>query len=169
MNRDLPIFLYARLLLLVLAQAMVFSKLSIFGTITPMIYVIFLFTYPTHQNRSIFLSVSFLMGLFLDLLLDSMALHSICLLSMAYVRPKIMRFTFGLNFELQSFRIHKAPLQQRYTFLIISILIHHFLYFSLEIFSLSLAGLVIKKTLLTSLASFVLSLLILALFSPKKS
>lgn len=109
------------------------------------------------------------MGIILDVFLDSLAIHTICLMSMAFLRPKIMRFIFGLNYELISFRIQKTPKQQRYNFLLIVVLVHHFLYFSIEAFSISLIGLILEKVFLTSIATFVLSVLILSLFTTKKA
>lgn len=169
MNRDLPVFVLLRVLALVLAQVFVFNKLSLFGSVTPMVYVIFLYLYPTHKNQHILLSSGFVTGLLLDLFLDSLALHTIALTFMCYIRPKIMRFTFGLNFEQKSFRIQRAPIQQRYSFLILIVIIHHFIYFSVEALSFSLSFLVLKKVVFTSFISFVLSVLLLSLFSSKKS
>jgi hypothetical protein len=169
MNKDSPLFLILRISILIVTQVFLFSKISLFGFITPMVYVIFFYVYPTHKNRSVLLTVSFLMGIILDVLLDSLAIHTVCLMSMAFLRPKIMRFIFGLNYELKSFRIQKTPKQQRYTFLLIVVFVHHFLYFSVEAFSISLIGLILEKVFLTSIATFVLSVLILSLFTTKKA
>lgn len=169
MNKDLPFFVSVRVLALVLAQVFIFSKLNLFGLVSPMVYVIFLYLYPTHRDRHLLLTAGFITGLVLDVFLDSLALHTLCLTIMCYIRPRIMRFTFGLNFEQKTFRIHKAPIQQRYTFLLIIICVHHFLYFSLEALNPAMFLWVLKKVFLTSLASFVLSILVLALFSSKKS
>lgn len=134
-----------------------------------MIYVIFLFIYPTHKNRSLALSTAFFMGLALDILLDQLAIHTISLLIVTYLRPKIMRFNFGLNFEQKSFKIYKAPLQQRLLFLLLITGLHHLIFFSTETFSFFHLGLVLKKTFATTPISFFLSALIIVLFSPKKT
>ncbi len=168
MNKDLRLFVIVRVVALVLAQVFIFSKLNLFGLVSPMVYVIFLYLYPTHKDRHLLLTAGFITGLVLDVFLDSLALHTLCLTIMCYIRPRIMRFTFGLNYEQKTFRIYKASIEQRFAFLLISIGIHHFLYFSLEALNPAMYLWILKKTVLTSLASFVLSVLILALFSSKK-
>ncbi len=168
MNRELPIYLPIKAVLLILVQAFIFSKMALFGFISPMIYSILLYIYPTHKNRSLWITWAFLFGLSLDILLDTLALHAIVLLFMAYIRPKIMRFMFGLNFEQKSFRIQQAPVAQRYTFIAAIILLHHLVYFSLEAFSWSKWLLVIEKTFSTGIVSFIFSLLLINLLTTRK-
>jgi rod shape-determining protein MreD len=168
MNRELPIYLPIKAVLLILVQAFIFSKMALFGFISPMIYSILLYIYPTHKNRSLWITWAFLFGLSLDILLDTLALHAIVLLFMAYIRPKIMRVMFGLNFEQKSFRIQQAPVAQRYTFIAAIILLHHLVYFSLEAFSWSKWLLVIEKTFSTGIVSFIFSLLLINLLTTRK-
>lgn len=155
-------------MLLILIQAFIFSEMALFGFISPMIYSILLYIYPTHKNRSLWITWAFLFGLSLDILLDTLALHAIVLLFMAYIRPKIMRVMFGLNFEQKSFRIQQAPVAQRYTFIAVIILLHHLVYFSLEAFSWSKWLLVIEKTFSTGIVSFIFSLLLITLLTTRK-
>lgn len=155
-------------MLLILIQAFIFSEMALFGFISPMIYSILLYIYPTHKNRSLWITWAFLFGLSLDILLDTLALHAIVLLFMAYIRPKIMRVMFGLNFEQKSFRIQQAPVAQRYTFIVVIILLHHLVYFSLEAFSWSKWLLVIEKTFSTGIVSFIFSLLLITLLTTRK-
>ncbi len=155
-------------MLLILIQAFIFSEMALFGFISPMIYSILLYIYPSHKNRSLWITWAFLFGLSLDILLDTLALHAIVLLFMAYIRPKIMRVMFGLNFEQKSFRIQQAPVAQRYTFIAVIILLHHLVYFSLEAFSWSKWLLVIEKTFSTGIVSFIFSLLLITLLTTRK-
>lgn len=168
MNRELPIYLPIKVILLILIQAFIFSKMALFGFISPMIYIILLYIYPTHKNRSLWITWGFLFGLCLDILLDTLALHATVLVFMAYLRPKVMRVIFGLNFELKSFRIQQAPIAQRYAFIATAVFLHHLIYFSLEAFSWSKWMLVLEKTFTTGLFSFIFSLLLITLLSSKK-
>ncbi len=168
MNRELPIYLPIKVVLLILIQAFVFSKMALFGFISPMIYLLILYIYPTHKNRSLWITWGFLFGLSLDILLDTLALHAIVLVFMAYIRPKMMRIMFGLNFEQKSFRIQQAPVAQRYSFIAAIIILHHLVYFSLEAFSWSKWLLVLEKTFSTGIVSFIFSLLLITLLSPRR-
>jgi hypothetical protein len=133
-----------------------------------MVYILFLYWYPIKQNRSIFIGLSFLLGLSIDFFSDTMALHSAATITIAYLRPTMMRFVFGINYEFQSFKLGNTTKAQQFTFLALLILVHHLVYFSLEIFSFANVLLIVKKVLSIGLASLILCLLFGSLFSVDK-
>jgi hypothetical protein len=87
---------------------------------------------------------------------------------MAFFRPMIMRFVFGVNYEFQSFRLNNTTRAQQIAFLTFLILGHHTIFFFLEIFSLSHLLLLLKKIVITSAGTLVLSILMITLFSAEK-
>ncbi len=157
-----------RFILLVLIQVLVFNRLNFFGSINPMVYILFLYWYPIKQNSALFIGLSFLLGLSIDFFSDTMALHSAATITIAYLRPAIMRFVFGINYEFQSFKLGHTTRAQQFTFLALLIIVHHVIYFSLEIFSFANALLVLKKVLSTGLGTLILCLLFGSLFSVGK-
>lgn len=157
-----------RFLLLVLVQVLVFNKLNFFGYINPMIYVLFLFWYPLKEKRPTFITICFLLGLTIDIFSDTLAINAAATTTIAYLRPPLMRLVFGVNYEFQSFKLNNATRIQQFTFLALLVVLHHMVYFSLEIFSFANILLILKKTLVVGLASIVLCLLFIALFSTKK-
>ncbi|MFT5737637.1 MAG: rod shape-determining protein MreD [Maribacter sp.] len=157
-----------RFTLLVLVQVLIFNRLNLFGFINPLIYVLFIYWYPVKKNRTTFLIVSFLLGFFIDVFSDTLAINAAATATIAYFRPVIMRFVFGVNYEFQSFKLNSSTKAQQFTFLALLIVIHHVTYFILEIFSFANSLLILQKTLMTGLASLVLCLLFISLFSTKK-
>ncbi len=157
-----------RFTLLVLVQVLIFNRLNFFGFINPLIYVLFIYWYPIKENRTTFLIVSFLLGLFIDVFSDTLAINAAATVTIAYFRPVIMRFVFGVNYEFQSFKLNSSTKAQQFTFLALLIVIHHLTYFTLEIFSFANSLLIIQKTLMIGLASLILCLLFISLFSTKK-
>ena len=157
-----------RFILLVLVQVLIFNRLNFFGFINPMVYILFLYWYPIKENRAAFIGLGFLLGLSIDFFSDTMALHSAATITIAYLRPTIMRFVFGINYEFQSFKLSNATRAQQFTFLALLILVHHLVYFSLEIFSIANLFLIVKKVLSIGFASIVLCLLFSSLFSVNK-
>ncbi|WP_339706896.1 rod shape-determining protein MreD [uncultured Kriegella sp.] len=157
-----------RFTLLVLVQVLVFNRLNFFGYINPMVYILFLYWYPIKENRSAFIALSFLLGLSIDFFSDTLALNAASTVTIAYVRPTIMRFVFGVNFEFQSFKLSSTTKAQQITFLALLIIVHHLVFFSLEIFSLENFLLVLKKTVSIGLATLILCLLFGSLFSASK-
>ncbi|MBD1262303.1 rod shape-determining protein MreD [Maribacter polysiphoniae] len=167
MNRGIFINII-RFILLVLVQVLVFNRLNFFGFINPMVYIMFLYWYPIKENRAVFIGLSFLLGLSVDFLSDTMAIHAAATTTIAYLRPAIMRFVFGINYEFQSFKLSNTTKAQQFTFLALLILVHHSVYFSMEIFSIANLLLIVKKVLSNGLASLILCLLFSTLFSVKK-
>lgn len=157
-----------RFIALVLAQVLLCNNIGFLGFINPMIYILFIYWYPIKQNRAIFILIAFLLGFTIDIFSDTLAFHTAATLSIAYVRPSIMRFCFGVNFEFQSFKIASVPWIQKITFLTFLIVIHHSVFFAFEVFSFANFLLILKKVIIVSLASLVLCALFSSLFSVKK-
>jgi len=147
---------------------LVFNRLNFFGFINPMVYILFLYWYPIKQNRAAFIGLSFLLGLSIDFFSDTMAINAASTISIAYMRPAIMRFVFGVNYEFQSFKLGNATKVQQFTFLALLIVVHHVVFFTLEIFSFSNILLILKKVVSISAATLVLCLLFSSLFSVRK-
>jgi rod shape-determining protein MreD len=154
-----------RFILLVLVQVWIFNNLNLLGYINPMVYVLFLYWYPLRQNRSVFLVVSFALGFVIDIFSDTMAIHAISAMTMAYIRPLLLRFCYGNNYEFQGFSYTNTTRLQRITFMILLIVIHHLIFFSLEILSFYHFVLILKKVLFTSGISLLLCLLFSSLFA----
>ncbi len=157
-----------RFVFLILAQILLCNKIAFLGFINPMIYILFIYWYPIKQNRAIFIFISFLLGFTIDIFSDTLAFHTAATLTIAYLRPVIMRFCFGVNYEYQSFKISSATWIQKITFLALLIIIHHAVFFTLEVFNFDNILLISKKIGAVSAASLLLCILFSSLFSVKK-
>lgn len=157
-----------RFVLLILVQVLVFNRLNFFGFINPMVYVLFLYWYPIKKNRATFMLVCFFLGLLIDIFSDTLALNAAATVTIAYLRPSIMRFVFGVNYEFQSFKLNSSTKAQQFTFLALLIVIHHVIYFTLEIFSFANLLLILKKSITIGVASVILCLLFISLFSSRR-
>lgn len=149
-------------------QVFVLNQVHLFGSISPMVYLIFVYDYPTSQNRSVLLSIGFVFGMILDILTDSLAFNTLSLLIITYFRPYILGFIFGIATEQKSFKFNDTTLVQRMSYLGLLVLIHHSVFFISEGMSISNSWLITKKIITTSLVSFILMLLLLSLFSKQK-
>lgn len=157
-----------RFTLLVLVQILVFNRLNFFGFINPLVYVLFIYWYPIKENTTTFLIISFLLGFCIDIFSDTLAINAAATVTIAYFRPVLMRFVFGVNYEFQSFKLNSSTKVQQFTFLALLIVIHHITYFTLEIFNFTNSLLILQKTLTIGLATLILCLLFISLFSTRK-
>jgi len=156
-----------RFIVLVLIQVLVLNNINFLGYINPYIYILFIILYPIKNNRLLFIFLSFLLGLAVDLFLDSGGVHAAACVTIAYARPVILKFVFGSLYDHQTIKFSSTEFGQKVTYFTIIILIHHLILFSLEIFNTSKIILILKKSLFSSIFTILLCLLIIVLFSRK--
>lgn len=156
-----------RFLVLILTQVLICSQINFFGYINPYIYILFIILFPVKNNRSLFIFLSFLLGLIVDLFLDSGGIHAAASVFIAYARPIVLKFSFGMIYEHQSIKFDSVDFGAKLTYITIMIAVHHIILFSLEIFSISKIILILQKTLFSSIFTIILCVLITIIFSRK--
>jgi len=156
-----------RFIALVLVQVLVLNNINFLGYINPYCYVLFIILYPVNSNRMLFLFLSFLMGLTIDMFMDSGGVHAAASVTIAYLRPVFLKSTFGLLFEHHAVKFKETDIETRITYMIPMVVIHHFVLFGLEVFNIGEILLILKKTLFSSIFTLILCLLIIVLFSRK--
>jgi hypothetical protein len=157
-----------RFIFLLAAQIVIFNNIDLFGYINPYPYVLFILLYPVNSNRAGLLAASFLLGLTVDLFANSGGIHATSCLILAYVRPTYFKFAFGLSYEYQTIRINDRLSPERFTFILISILTHHFILFLLEYFKFIFILDALLRTIVTTIFTLIVSIIIIYLFKPSK-
>lgn len=157
-----------RFLVLLLVQVGICNQINFMGYINPYIYIIFILLFPINNNRQVFLIVSFLLGMLIDIFSDSGGVHAAASLVLAYSRPLILKSSFGLMYDYQSVKFSHSDFGSLFTYVIIATILHHMVLFTLEVFNLSLILLILKKVVFSSIFTCILSLIILILFSKGK-
>ena len=166
MNRDNLISILQFLLLLLL-QSFLLNNINFFGFINPNLYLLFVIVYRLDGNSTYLIILSFTLGLLLDLLTQGSGGHTIASLTIAFLRSFIIRFSFGVNYDVPMGMIKGSPLSQRLLYLLLTIFIHHMVLYSIIYFSYSNIIAIIKNTLFTSLFTFILVYISLGLFKEK--
>ena len=156
-----------RFIVLVLVQALILNNINFLGYINPYIYILFIILFPIKNNRVLVIFLSFLLGLCVDLFLDSGGVHAAACVTIAYIRPLVLKFSFGMIYEHQTIKFSNTEFGQRLTYFAIMTFIHHLILFSLEIFNTSKILLILNKTLFSGIFTILLCLLITVLFSKK--
>jgi rod shape-determining protein MreD len=157
-----------RFLLLLLLQIVIFNNINLFGFIISMPYILYLMLYPVNGNKKWLLVSAFLLGLILDIFSNTGGTHATACLILAYVRPSIFKISFGLSYEYQTIKINDSLTTERFTFIAISVLIHHLVVFSLEAFSFQFFWHIIYRTFLSGIFSITTCLLIIYLTKKNK-
>ncbi|WMI68319.1 rod shape-determining protein MreD [Mangrovimonas sp. YM274] len=165
-NRSIYTFL--QFFTLVLVQVLVLNNVNFLEYINPYPYILFILLFPVRANRSLIIFLSFLLGLIVDIFSDSGGIHAAASVTLAFIRPAILKFSFGMIYEHQSIKFSQTEFGRRLVYFSIATAIHHFIMFSLEVFNISKIILVLQKTLFSSIFTIILSLLITVLFSRKR-
>lgn len=158
-----------RFIVLILVQVLVLNNINFMGYINPYIYIIFILLFPLNVSRALFLFLSFLLGLTMDMFGDSGGVHAAACLVAAFIRPVILRTSFGISYEFQTVKFNNIGLGERILYVTLMVLSHHLVLFTLEIFNFSHILLLLKKTLFSSIFTIVICNLVLVLFQKKDS
>lgn len=158
----------ASFLLLVLLQGLILNYVNFLGYLNPFVYILFILTYQTNNNRVLFLFFSFLLGLSIDIFSDSGGVHAAASVFLAYARPPILKFSFGMLYDHQGIKFNQSELGNFITYVVIGVIIHHIVLFSLEFFSFSNVLELIKKIVFSSIFSIIICLITHIIFSKKR-
>lgn len=156
-----------RFISLVFLQVVLFNNINFLGYINPFVYIMFIALFPVKNNRFIIIFLSFFLGLAIDLFSDTGGIHAAACVFIAYIRPVILKFSFGVIYEHQTIKFNTVEFGEKLTYLTILTFLHHFMLFFLEMFSVSKIILVLQKTLFSSIFTILLILIITIIFSKK--
>lgn len=159
----------ARFILLVFLQVLLFNNVNLAGYINPYVYILFIILYPLDGNKGLLIFLSFLLGLSIDIFEDSGGVHAAACACIAYIRPMVLKYSFGVSYEYNSVKIKKADPLERLTYIASLVFIHHTVMFSLEIFSFNHILLLLKSTLFSGLFTIIVIVCTMIIFNRKSS
>jgi rod shape-determining protein MreD len=167
MNNALILNIF-RFIILILLQVYIFNNINFGGYINPNPYILFILLFPIDANKNILLLLSFFMGLIMDMFMNTAGVHATACLILAYFRPTILKYTFGLSYEYQTVKIADKITTERFMYLLVSIVLYNTVLFSLEIFSLSFFWTILVRIILSTILTLIISILIIYLIKPNK-
>lgn len=158
----------SRFVALILVQVLVLNNINFFGYVNPYLYILFIILYPVKNNRSLFLFLSFLLGLTMDIFSDSGGVHAAACVSIAFLRPAALKFAFGAMYDHQTVKFASAEFVTNLSYISILTIIHHIILFSMEVFNFSEIILILKKALFSSIFTIILCILTIIIFGKRK-
>lgn len=143
------------ILMIFLAAIQIFllNRFAMFDKYVPVLYPVFVLFYPFFRNKFIFLGMSFLLGLSIDIALGTWGINAFATVTIAYFRTLIFRTTTETSTDFFSFLT--LNWSQFLFFILLSIFIHQLLVQYLEFFKLSRLFDVFINVVVTSAISFV--------------
>lgn len=158
----------SRFILLLAVQIVIFNNMTFLGFIMPFPYLLFIILYPVNGNKSGLLIASFFLGLVMDIFSNSGGIHATACLLLAYMRPSIFKFSFGVSYEYQTIKLNDSLTPERFSFILISVVLHHFTLFILEAFQISFFLDILIRALLSTVFTTISCIIIIYLIKPNK-
>ena len=84
-------------LVIILSQLLIFNHMNFFGTVDTFIYVSLFILYKTTYNKTYLILFGFLVGLIIDLSLQTYGAHTLASITVCYLRERIEKYSFGVN------------------------------------------------------------------------
>jgi rod shape-determining protein MreD len=167
MNSTLLVNIF-RFIMLLAIQIVLFNNINFLGYISPYPYILYIILYPVNSNRSGLIISSFLLGITMDMFCNSGGVHAAASLILAYYRPYIFKFSFGLSYEYQTIRLNDSLTPERFSFILVSVVLHHIILFILEAFHFKFIWDMLLRTLFSSIFTIIVSIIIIYLIKPNK-
>jgi rod shape-determining protein MreD len=161
-------------LLLLLLQVLVLKRIGLgeswiweYGNI--FIYPVIVLLLPFRLPRHYVILIGFFIGLIIDIFYDTIGVHAFALTATAYARGLILSYMEprgGYQLSMSP-TIFSMGLNWVMTYTFFSMLIHVFLYFSVEIFTFIYIGQILLKTTITLILSMLVVMGYHLLFNPR--
>ena len=123
---------------MVLAQVIVFNHICLFGYAVPLVFIYLIIKLPMTISTNWVLTVSFLLGLTIDIFSDTQGMNSLACTLLGVLRRPVLRLYFPreeeMSMPMPSFRSLGVAVYLKYVFSIS--LIYCALFFMIESFSL---------------------------------
>ena len=136
----------------------------------PYLYVIFVLSLPFDTPKWALLTLAFLLGLSVDIFSGVMGLHTAATVFMAFCRPGVLRFvsTKDLTIKGGSPSIQQLGFNWFFSYSFILVLIHHLLYFYLEVFHFSGFFYTLFRVILSLIFTLIFIFIFQYIFHPSK-
>ena len=146
-------------------QIVVLNKVCLWGVVTPMVYIVFIFSLPFDTPKWLVVLLGFLCGFTVDIFFGVLGFHALATLTVAFLRAGIIQL-IPLHIEREE---HLLPIFYdmkfiwyfQYAFYLI--LIHHFVYYFADMLSFQNFGklmlIVLANTLCSLLCVFLIQIL----------
>lgn len=159
------IFRYLLLaIVLLLLQLLIFNNINFHGFVNPYVYVMFVLVMPFSLKKWQLLVVGFVLGLVVDMFMNTLGLHAAATLMVAFLRPSIL-FRFTTRVEESRFDAPgiDAGLIWFLRYVLIAVLVHHSVLFFLEVFTLRHFAITLLRIVLSTAFTTVFILIIEAI------
>ena len=157
--------------LLLLLQVFVLNKILVHQLVSLELYMLFVLLLPFNMPRPALMLMGLLMGLSLDMFMNTMGIHAAACVFMAYLRPFVINILSpqgGFETTQKTPSMTSMGISQFLTYAAILVLLHHLVLYILEVFGFGNILYLLLKIVLSTAASLFMIVLYELLFFSKK-
>lgn len=148
-------------------QVLLFDHINLFGFSCPSVYLFFIISYRFDRSQFFLILLGFLLGFVLDIMQNSSGANTIATLLISFIRPWVIRFSFGIIPDSNSLLSMKSRMGNQALYIGLMILIHQFVLQSVAYFDVTHSTLILRNTLVNTALTFILLLATLNLTKKK--
>jgi len=139
---------------LVLTQVLILNQIQFGGFVNPYMYVLFVMLLPLSAPKYVVLIFAFLMGLTIDVFMNSLGIHAAATVFIAWLRPVIVRSISNRDEDKSDYPgLHQTRMGWFLPYAAIMVLLHHLVLFFIEAFTFNGFFETLYHALLSSLFS----------------
>lgn len=158
----------------ILNDIMLHSSLSVLGfpVFTPIIYPMIILLLPVNTPHALLMGLAFITGLTMDMFSNTPGMNAFAMVFISFLRPTVLKLFFQQTpKELKDAAptLYKLGLTSFIIYIAFCLLIHHLLFYILQIWSFSSILIILGKTLVSLITSVILVILAQLLFAKRES
>jgi len=142
----------------IILQVLIFDNINLFGFSCPAFYLFFIISFRFDNSQFALILLGFLLGFVLDVFQNSSGANTIATLLISYIRPMVIRFSFGVIPDRNTILNMKSRLGNQLVYIGLMILIHQFLLQSIAYFDVTHITLILRNSLVNTALTFILLL-----------
>lgn len=152
-----------------LVQVMILNNINLGGFVNPYLYVLFILILPIEIPNWILIFIAFLLGVLMDVFLNTPGMHASASVFLAFLRPHYLRYLA----PREGYEPASLPIPSHFGFswffkyVLITVVSHHLFLFFVEAFTFTHFFTTLWKVVVSSLSSIVV-ILLAEMFGMKK-
>lgn len=162
LSKDILLFV-----VLILFQVLLLNRIALFGFATPMLYIYYLIKLPINSNRFYVITSAFLMGLIIDVFLNTPGMNAAAITIVATFRPQILNLFYS-KIESENHRPGIYNFTASFIkFVIVVVVLHLLILFFIETITLFNLTTTLMRVGASSLLTSTIIFIVDALFARK--
>ena len=143
-----------RYVIVMLLQVLLFDQLQLWGVCHPYIYILCLLMLPITLPHSVDMVIGAIIGLIMDVFCNSLGVHTASCILIMFIRPYLIGAIVNDKDRLnEQISLRAIGMEAMIKYVVILVIIHHLVVFSLAAWSWHHIGFILLETLVSSIVT----------------